>query len=1006
MIDGVRPNRAQSKRLSRFQFFSNADYQMEVDINCSNSIVTTNGPDADLYEGLIGILINLDEAFIKSLNRYGFKALSDFNSLMSIANVLASAREQGKLAMCLKHFAHNDKRVIIPQVAEVFLNSRLGRDVESTFRELGIEDRVFGHISAASRVTYEKIYKVYISGLVMCTEGAEYFVDISDDVIIKWLGYYYNKKKLGFNRPDLMPFALDVHKKIFKELAKGIGAHRNNQVILSMGMTRRVDSVVGSHSIKAILQNPPASLVEWVTLWRSWRNTQPPISRMPTSAFGYLSQYLDYYKEVSPDPLEFLRSARKLSLLEFYKKRRAEKGLAELANSDDFPMLRRFSQFVAKEHSISILDSKYYPLVSEEDYTKFQNEKKKLGIGEKLSEADATPLPPHYYKLAREILEEGESGWPGRHHLCRAFIKGKVRYVPVLSVLFLALFEIPVRTVQMRRLDSGEGDPRTFDGHRLEWTDNTGPHVGYWAEEKGTHPYRGYASQTNSPGITGFRINTNKHSAAYVIPWQNVQLHRLFYDLKLWQQKWNPVRGPVQLKYDGDPEEGAKDRLPIVFPLFRMPGGRDAAKINPVKYAQVLRFWLDLMLEVQTRWNSTCLPEDRDYFVEMSSSGKQVKKSRYTPHGMRVAGITIMLQHGAPIEWVSRLFAGHATILESLYYAKLQAEMISRHMNELRSSGVMQDRADFFAELKGMNYTEAMNRTVNGSVDALEAAMRSKGSWQRRDLGICPFNGMRCGDGSPDSELVEGGKGNCLLCRHHLSGPEFGHAIWSHCNFLLFQIGRVNKRIIAIQEDTNELHARLSTSVPGSKEQRQLNDEISRNERKIFNIHEEQAPLANTFAEGYRKLLKFEAMMKRPEMGSSDQVLVVSDKHDLGWAATSEIEQAFMLQQNAKIYKDIYDPEIAHIVRRFAETAMWTCGFKPVTMEPRSPEAIQEACDYAVKRLLREVTSHDLMRLEEGAVTIKELLSEEVADDIFGKGLSLEAIYTHAGQSSPARLGV
>lgn len=980
---------------------------MKVDINVSNSLLTENDADADLYDGIIEILLNLDDDFRQSLNRYASKAIADFKPVLTIANILVSARERGKLAMCLKHFAYNDQRFIIPQVADIFLaKSRLGRDVESALRQIGIADRIFGQISEENRRYYEKIYKVYISGLVMCTTEAETFSDIPDDVILKWLRYYYNEKNLSFNRPDLMPSSyLSVHKKIFKELAKGIGAHRNNQDILSMGMTRRVDSVVGSHSIKAVLQNPPDYLVEWVALWSSWRNTQPPRSQMPTSAFGYLSQYLHHHEEISSDPLKFLLSRRKISLLEFFKKRRIEKGLRELAGSDDFSLLRRFSQFVAKEHVRNIGVSQYYPLVSEEDFRNFQNDKKKLGIGEKLSEADATPLPTHYYKLTREILEEGEKGWPGRHHLCRAFIKGKVRFVPVLVVLFLALFEIPVRTIQMRRLDSGEGDPRTFDGHRLEWTDNTGPHAGYWAEEERTHPYRGYASQTNSPGTTGFRINTNKHSSAYVIPWQNVQLHRSLYDLKLWQQKWNPVNGPVQLEYDGDPEEGAKDRLPIVFPLFRMPGGRDAAKINPVSYAQVLRFWLDLMLEVQTRWNSSCLPENRDYFVEMYRSGKQVKKSRYTPHGMRVAGITIMLQHGAPIEWVSRLFAGHATILQSLYYAKLQAEMISRHMNELRSSGAMQDRADFFADLKNMNYTEAMSRTVNGSIDALQAAMRNKGAWQRRDLGICPFNGMRCKDGSPDKGLVEGGTGNCLLCRHHLSGPEFGHAIWSHCNFLLFQIGRINKRIIALVEDTNELQARLLASVSGSKEQRQLSDEISRNEGKISNLHAEQVPLANTFAEGYSKLLKFEAMIKRLGVGPSEQVLVVSDKHDLGWAGTSEIEQAFMLQENAKIYKDIYDPEIAHIVRRFAETAMWNCGFKPVTMEPRSSEAIQDACDYAVRRLLREVSSHDLMRLEEGAVTINELLREEVADDIFGKGLSLQAIYTHAGRSSPTRIG-
>lgn len=978
---------------------------MDVDINVGEYICVKDEADAEMLEAFIEILVNLDENYRKSLNRGAFKALDDFHYITTIANHLVAARERGDLAMCLKHFTYNDRHVIIPQIADIFLRKcGLGMDVERTFAEIGISERIFGSkLSQQNRLGYERIYRVYISGLVMCTTNATTFADISDEVIIKWLGYYYNTETLTFKRPDLMPTLLEVHKKIFKELAKGIGAYRNNQNILSMGMTRRVDLVVGSHSIRGVLENPPAFLAQWVALWTSWRNTQPPRSETPTSAFGYLSQYLYHYEKLSSEPLKFLMSARKISLLEFYKNRRVEKGLRKLSGDDDFPLLRRFSKYVASSHLRLIDDSSYFPLVTEEDYQKFKNEKKKLGIGEKLAEADATPLPPHYYKLTREILEEGEHGWPGRHRLCRAVLEGEERYVPVLTALFLALFEIPVRTIQLRRLDSGEGDPRTFDGHRLEWIDNTGPLAGYWAREEGADHYRGYAGQTNSPGTVGFRINTNKHSSAYIIPWQNAQLHRLFYGLALWQRRWNRVTGPVQLEYDGEPEDGAKDRLPVVFPLFRMPGGRAGSKINPVSYTQVLRFWLDLMLEVQTRWNSTCLPEDRDYFVEMTKSGNQVLKSRYTPHGMRSAGITIMLQHGAPIEWVSKLFAGHKTVLESLYYAKLQAEIVSRSMDDVRASSEMWDRVDFFASLKNMDFDEAAAHTVNGSIDALKAAMANTGSWQRRDLGICPFNGMRCDDGSPDLRLVEGGRGNCLLCRHHVSGPEFGHAIWSYCNFLLFQIGRMNRRIIALVEETNEIENRLSICEVGSKEYRSLNDEIKRNNIKISGLHVDQVPLANTFAEGHRRLLQFEQMEKR--LGdASEQILVVSDKHDLGWAETSEIEQAYMLQENAKIYKDMHDPEIAHIVKRFAETAMWNCGYKPVTMEPRSPEAIQAACDYTVKRVLREVSRHDLMRLEEGAVPFRELISADVADDIFGKGLALEAV-AFPVRSAPMQIG-
>jgi hypothetical protein len=460
-----------------------------------------------------------------------------------------------------------------------------------------------------------------------------------------------------------------------------------------------------------------------------------------------------------------LLKRRRTTLLEHYRDLRLRSGRVEFSGGQEFPQLRQFSTFVTNALQPRAFPEHIQELVTDEDSRTFKNALRKLGKGKKHFESVNLPLPTRYYRIAREILMEGEAGWPGGHSLCRAKLKGEWRYVPVLPTLYLCTFEIPARVVQYRRLDSGEGDSETFHGQNLSWVANTGVHAEYWARNFKKQPNRGFAARTNSPGIVGFHFNTNKHSAPYTVPWQNATLHEMLFNLRVWQETWNPVKGPVQLVYDGDPEEGANDALPMVFPLFRMPAGKNTVKMAPVTFSQCNRFWLDLMLEIQTRWNATCLPEDRDEFVEITENGKQVAKTRYKSHGMRVAGITNLLQHGMPLELVSRLFAGHATILQSLYYAKFRAEYLSKNFDEIKGKARDQEATEFFAEVKNLELEKALKQTFGNGTEAITNAFVAKGSWQRRDLGVCPYNGQRCEDGNRETKKtsVEGGKGNCLL---------------------------------------------------------------------------------------------------------------------------------------------------------------------------------------------------------------------------------------------------
>lgn len=958
----------------------------------------TGGPDEEVTLAAVSALTTLPSTFQGKLDRNNRAAVEKLETLRVFASILVEEKYKNKVVLSPTSFSQANKNRIPFQVVDTILEkSRFGKELISVCEAMDIPGQIYGSIQKKYvRSALERRFNSHLACIVMCSVDVNELAEFTSDVMYQYLEYHYNWDRLSFKRLDLFPTYLEQHKKILKVLALNFGRYFNDERLLALGRTRRTDlSGLGGKAnavpVKSLLENPPPHLSEWVKLWKHWRRLDRPRSKSPTAEFGYLSRYLANFEQSCGDPKEFLSAPRPQSFLTFYGQDRLSRGLREYSSSYDFPLLIRFSLFLEREIFGRAGGLALFPLISEEDVGIFQNKRSELGLTKRRSEAGAMPLPIHYYQIFRELLEEGESGWPGRHHLCQARLGGKIRYVPVLPILYLTMFDIPLRTVQIRRLCSGEGDDETFDGHQLKWVPNLSPFAGYWRRDNPTFPYRGYARRTNSPGITGFFINTNKHSDPFLVAWQNAELHGRLYELRCWQEQWNPLSGPVQLKYDGDPEEGANDRLPIVFPLFRMPPEKGGGGIEPLSYHQCNQFWKDAMREVQRRWNERCLPEDQDFFVKLNRNG-QVTSSTYTSHGMRVAGITLLLQGGLPIELISKMFAGHATIIQSLYYVKFQAEYLSKKFDGLNLREEAKKRADLFASAKKMTLEEASTRLVSGSVDAFTLAMKHRGSWQRRDIGICPYSGMRCGNGNPEGGMVEGGSGNCLLCRHHLTAPEYAHGIWAYGEYLLYQITKMNKRINELTEEIDRIELRQDVIQEGDPEYRSLNDEKRRCETLRNDLALDQMPLAKAFAETQRLLRTFEEMTGNGVGQEAGSVLIASEHADLEFLRVPDVEKNFLLSQNSEIYRSTYSPEVEQSLLIFAQDAVARCGYETITMGGRTPAQIRAASKYAVQRILQEVDRQKLVELEEGTVTIDQLVAPELAAEIFSNGLKLEPV--------------
>jgi hypothetical protein len=144
---------------------------------------------------------------------------------------------------------------------------------------------------------------------------------------------------------------------------------------------------------------------------------------------------------------------------------------------------------------------------------------------------------------------------------------------------------------------------------------------------------------------------------------------------------------------------------------------------------------------------------------------------------LRVSGLTAFAEAGVPIEILSKLVAGHASILMTIYYLKYTSSHVTDLLDEARLRIEANASKEFVRHLREMNFQQASKLAVANESYTLEKVAEGKIQtelFHDTGLGICPFAGSRCGDGidlgNGRTEAVPGGAKNCLRCRHFITG--------------------------------------------------------------------------------------------------------------------------------------------------------------------------------------------------------------------------------------------
>lgn len=395
---------------------------------------------------------------------------------------------------------------------------------------------------------------------------------------------------------------------------------------------------------------------------------------------------------------------------------------------------------------------------------------------------------------------------------------------PVRAVALYLKLELPLRTFQVRMLDSGEADTWRYvhtpggGGFVL----NDGP-LAMGSEKR---PYqRGVFHHSANEKEAGFYINTNKtadinkaeNDKGYVIPWANDEVLYWLEKLRNWQERYNPIGTPTawtELKYKHfgctPPHPEVLAQRGVACFLFRDPSDCEGDK--PLDNWSLSLFWYKLLSKLEQRCAERGETLDGGKplrFVDPNSK----QGTAFPLHALRVSLISyFILDLKLPIAVVSKMIAGHANIIMTLYYTKFGKSYMREVLSEAEKNELEAEQANHHRFLQDASFEHVSQRFAYLAEDAVRTAIANKGAiaaFVFDDKGICPNGATLCdvgGDKLSESKTLNDfapvpgfpQERNCVCCRFFLTGPAFLPGLIAHFNTVSEKINRQSARYSAL----------------------------------------------------------------------------------------------------------------------------------------------------------------------------------------------------------------
>lgn len=401
---------------------------------------------------------------------------------------------------------------------------------------------------------------------------------------------------------------------------------------------------------------------------------------------------------------------------------------------------------------------------------------------------------------------------------------------PVRALALYLKLELPLRSFQIRMLDSGEADT-----WRFIYSPDGGGFVlnkSLLATGSQRRPYQqGVFHRSQNEAGAGLYINTNKtaditkaeNKKGYVIPWAHTAALYWLEKLRNWQERYNPITKPTQwtaLKrkhFGGTPPHPAvlSQRGATCF-LFRDP--TDVVGDKPLIDLSLNRLWYKLLARLEERCSKTGETLDDGTHLRFVDPDSQTT-TYFSLHALRVSLISyLILDLNLPVAVVSKLIAGHARIIMTLYYTKFGKAYMREVLAKAERNELEAEQANHRRFLMDASFEQIEQRFASISADAARAAIQSKSAatFVFDDKGICPVGGGMCNvGGNKLGESKDRGdyapvpgypiERNCVRCRFFLTGPAFLPGLQAHFNMLSEKAHRQSERYVQLDARIQDL---------------------------------------------------------------------------------------------------------------------------------------------------------------------------------------------------------
>jgi len=790
---------------------------------------------------------------------------------------------------------------------------------------------------------------------------------------------------------------------------------RHNKVSLYEQSIRQPRSDTNSrrgYGVDYVLTNFTEDSELWVKLFNEWLQSQNIKStKRYKNAFLYLLDWLKAYSnDVSRDPIVFLSQPRITpSLIHFLKNESEtlpnERGISAI-------YIFKFTQWIIdtymRDTDVDGIVSIGVNPLSYSDQQMIQGVWSNAG---KPSETTSRPLPTAWNLKALKIITENDYEWPkslpnqyfnwfnpesGNH---------EVVWVPTLAYLFETMLELPLRKIQVLNLDSGEGDEQIYNPENGSWLKNTGPAAEYWKNNpQAILKQRGVIKDFSKSGkpLVGFYINTNKTAdrnapdgerTGYSIPWQNDIMINLFTSLRKWQEKYNPQTEPTPFTslatkvFGYDPTETAIKLIPDRFYLFRTPCD-SYSPFHPPTYNVCTKFWNELMSQLERVLKDE--GEDVTIVEKWNTKTGQPMKVAFNIHGLRVATLTAFAEAGVPIEILSKIVAGHASILMTIYYLKFNEASISQLLCE-KAVEIKGNAADQLKRhLENKSWENAKRIAVYNDEESFRSTINTRFSplWSNEGYGICPHGGTRCEDGGPISRRngknplygpVPGGKHNCLRCRHFISGTPFLIQMWMKTNKLL-----VDSQKMAVEYDNSlsELKKLEDQKYKMIKYGRKndISGKMIARIKELEGVCDMRGNFLNEtlldLHAAWRFTESIKVLFSHDECANENLPALLSSFNadfDLDYREGTRFETISYILQASRIFPFLEDENIELERERFLDIMLIRENLMPLCVAPLTNKERRIAADAHSLFLLTTVGAEEVQRVYEGKITLKDL---------------------------------